>query len=118
MNELEALTRIAAIENKMSGGDWDEIEEARAIARAALAHRAPLGLELGRIYTYLDQPGNGIAWRLGVACVAAKPGGDPIDHGLSLLQELQANGFGVVVIDAARASQALGITKSPAAPDA
>lgn len=32
-----ALQRIAAIENKDYGADWDEIEEARAIAHAALA---------------------------------------------------------------------------------
>ena len=34
---LEACERIAAIENRPVGGDWDEIEEARAIARAAIA---------------------------------------------------------------------------------
>jgi hypothetical protein len=33
----EALERIAAIEDKMVGPDWEEIEEARSIARAALA---------------------------------------------------------------------------------
>jgi hypothetical protein len=33
---LEALKRIAAITNKSGGGDWDEIEEAREIARAAI----------------------------------------------------------------------------------
>ena len=32
-----ALKRIAAIEDKMFGGDWDEIEEARNIAVDALA---------------------------------------------------------------------------------
>jgi len=32
----EALERIAAIEDRMVGGDWEEIEEARGIARAAL----------------------------------------------------------------------------------
>ncbi|CAH2910565.1 MAG: hypothetical protein CPSOU_1809 [uncultured Paraburkholderia sp.] len=31
-----ALRKIAAIEDKMVGGDWDEIEEAWAIAREAL----------------------------------------------------------------------------------
>jgi hypothetical protein len=34
---LEALRKIAAIEDKMFGGDWDEIEEARMVARAAIA---------------------------------------------------------------------------------
>ena len=33
----EALEKIKAIENKMDGGDWDEIEEARLIAQSALA---------------------------------------------------------------------------------
>lgn len=32
----EALERIAAIEDRMVGGDWEEIEEARGIAREAL----------------------------------------------------------------------------------
>lgn len=31
-----ALRQIADIPNKLDGGDWDEIEEARAIASAAL----------------------------------------------------------------------------------
>jgi hypothetical protein len=35
----KALADIAAIEDKMFGGDWDEIEQARAIARAAIASR-------------------------------------------------------------------------------
>ena len=34
---LEALKKIAKIEDKMVGSDWEEIEEARAIARAAVA---------------------------------------------------------------------------------
>ena len=34
---VEALRKIAAIENQMVGGDWEEIEEAREIARAALS---------------------------------------------------------------------------------
>lgn len=32
----EALQQIAGIENKMVGGDWDEIEEARQIALQVL----------------------------------------------------------------------------------
>ena len=31
-----ALSAIAAIANRTEGGDWDEIEDARAIASAAL----------------------------------------------------------------------------------
>jgi hypothetical protein len=34
---LEALKKIAAIENQMYGLDWEEIDEARGIARAAIA---------------------------------------------------------------------------------
>ncbi len=33
----EALTSITKIENRYDGGDWDEIDEAREVARAALA---------------------------------------------------------------------------------
>jgi len=33
----EALKRIESIEDKLDGGDWDEIIEARAVAHAALA---------------------------------------------------------------------------------
>jgi len=37
LGELRAaLERISAIENHYGGGDWDEIEEARAIAIASL----------------------------------------------------------------------------------
>lgn len=34
---LEALQKIAAIEDQQFGGDWDEIIEAREIANAAIA---------------------------------------------------------------------------------
>lgn len=37
---VAALRTISAIENQMVGGDWDEIEEARAIARQALGETA------------------------------------------------------------------------------
>lgn len=36
-NAIKALQEIANIPNAMSGSDWDEIETAREIARAALA---------------------------------------------------------------------------------
>jgi hypothetical protein len=36
----EALRQIAAIENEMVGGDWDEIEQARRLARFALGYAA------------------------------------------------------------------------------
>lgn len=35
----KALRQISQIEDKMIGGDWDEIEEARAIANAALSQQ-------------------------------------------------------------------------------
>ena len=34
---VEALKQIAAIQDQMFGSDWEEIEEARTIARAALS---------------------------------------------------------------------------------
>ena len=34
---LDALRRIASIENKYNCGDWDEITEAREIAKKAIA---------------------------------------------------------------------------------
>ena len=34
---LQALTAISEIEDQLQGGDWDEIEEARDIANAALS---------------------------------------------------------------------------------
>jgi hypothetical protein len=37
---VAALRAIAAIENQMVGGDWDEIEQARAIAREALGEQS------------------------------------------------------------------------------
>lgn len=52
-----------------------------------------------RIYTYSQQPtDNVIAWRFGEACSKARPGGDYIDHGLSLLQQLQEKGYGITAI--------------------
>ena len=38
---VEALRKIAAIEDEMYGGDWEEIEKARGIADAALAKCQP-----------------------------------------------------------------------------
>ena len=58
--------------------------------------------DAARVFTYKNQPCNNVtAWRFGEACRAAQPGGDPIDHGLSLLQKLQERGYGIVAIDAA-----------------
>jgi len=51
-------------------------------------------------WTYQRQPGNVGAWAIGTACrKAMEPSaGDPIDRGLILLRELQAEGFGVYAI--------------------
>lgn len=48
-----------------------------------------------RAYTYRHQPDNLDAGKLGRAAAGTSSGGDSIDHGLSLLQQLQAQGFGV-----------------------
>lgn len=48
-----------------------------------------------RAYTYTEQPNNDHACKLGKSASAVKAGGDYIDAGLSLLEQLQANGFGV-----------------------
>lgn len=65
---------------------------------------AAQGLD-ARIYTYKNQPtDNVVAWRFGEACANAKPGGDYIDRGLSLLQQLEKKGYGLVEL-AAQAKQ-------------
>lgn len=53
-----------------------------------------------RAFTYTEQPGNEIAWRLGEATRLATyaAAGDCIDRGLSLLKGLQQKGFGVFQI--------------------
>jgi len=51
-----------------------------------------------RAYTHREQPDNFAAGRLGEAARAARPGGDLIDYGLSLLRQLQEQGFGVFEI--------------------
>lgn len=48
-----------------------------------------------RAYTYQHQPDNLDASKLGRAAASSSPDGDSIDHGLSLLQQLQEEGFGV-----------------------
>lgn len=55
--------------------------------------------EAKRAYTYKDQPGNMEATKLGRAVSLALPGGDSIDHGLSLLKALSDEGFGVFELD-------------------
>jgi hypothetical protein len=50
-----------------------------------------------RAYTYAEQPGNFVAYKLGRACsiTAKQSSGDWIDTGLALLCEMQKEGFGV-----------------------
>ncbi|MVW75350.1 hypothetical protein [Pseudomonas xionganensis] len=55
-----------------------------------------------RAYTYKEQPLNDHAWKLGQAASSVKPGGDYIDTGLSLLQQLEEAGFGVFELRALR----------------
>ena len=72
-----------------------------AIDRLA-ASDAPPAAQAVQVHTYKNQPGNVPAWGLGQACrrAAEAPAGDPIDRGLVLLRELQAEGFGVVALAA------------------
>ena len=51
-------------------------------------------------YTYTDQPDNLGAGKLGRAALGINPGGDLIDAGLSLLDRLSREGFGVFQIAA------------------
>lgn len=55
-----------------------------------------------RAYSYAEQPGDAVAYKLGVACIAAalRSAVDSIDRGLGLLKELQTQGFGVFDIGA------------------
>ena len=47
-------------------------------------------------WTYENQPGNVGTSALGACARNAQPGGDSIDHGLSLLRELHQRGLGIV----------------------
>ena len=70
-----------------------------AYALERTAPQAQADTRDARIYTYSQQPtDNVIAWRIGEACSKARPGGDYIDHGLSLLQQLQEKGYGITAI--------------------
>lgn len=51
-------------------------------------------------WTYINQPGNIGASVLGNCALRAKPGGDSIDHGLSLLRELHLQGLGIARVPA------------------
>ena len=59
-------------------------------------------------YTYTDQPDNLGAGKLGRAALGINPGGDVIDAGLSLLDRLSREGFGVFQIAASTGQEAAG----------
>lgn len=78
----------------------DEIKRLQAeigrLLAAQLSTPEPTINWRGTHFTYQNQPCDNVTcWRLGEAARGAKPGGDLIDHGLSLLQQLQKQGFGV-----------------------
>lgn len=58
------------------------------------------GPEVKRAYTYVEQPNNSGAYKLGRALVVAASAkyGDSIDQGLNLLKALHDEGFGVFEI--------------------
>lgn len=60
-----------------------------------------------RAYTYIHQPNNGPAWRLGLAASSASrmSAGDYIDRGLVLLKCLQDAGFGVYELDEGKSNE-------------
>ncbi len=84
---------------------------AREKAEALATPPAPATVEMRDVLTYQKQPDNIGAWRIGEACAKAKPGGDYIDHGLYLLKELEARGYGIVKLPAALAAPATDASK-------
>ena len=106
----EAMTlALEALENRTSLMKWQKARDAVREALAKQEQGEPVACLVGtkgsafdspktkRAYTYTEQPNNIVAYKLGRACTAASSnlGGDAIDAGLSLLKELQAEGFGV-----------------------
>lgn len=118
---LRSVAKAARTVKQNLGGPAVRIDLGKAAAEAFWASidtvvqhltaqqvKAPSHIPLGEtIYTSpgeevcfcytRGQPGNVDASRLGEACrrAAEKPGGDYIDGGLSLLKELEAQGYGV-----------------------
>lgn len=80
----------------------DQLRE--LLARPAPGVPEPSINWFGTHFTYKNQPCDNVTcWRLGEAARSAKPGGDLIDHGLSLLHELEKRGYGVYSLAAAQA---------------
>lgn len=101
----------------MTGGTLQTVY--RAMLNAAPAAPAAQAYEIGiygkaydlpskrRAYTYDEQPDSVVASRLACALSSVEPGGDSIDHGLSLLNQLQEAGFGVFELAAHRDQEAV-----------
>ncbi len=109
-SELCTLYGLAEAECKRLRAEMERTTNNRDMWKSQCERQADdlrkLRKDAERVFTYKNQPcDNVIAWRFGEACRAAQPGGDPIDHGLSLLQKLQEKGYGIVAIDAAKEAQ-------------
>lgn len=78
-------------------GYRDAVEHTVQICKLGDYGSAFDGPEVTRAYTYQHQPHNSVAFRLGQACYLAMEnrGGDSIDLGLSLLQQLERVELGV-----------------------
>jgi hypothetical protein len=120
--------RVAEVESKWGAPEGSDKQGREALAAVAAMverqarYRQPHCLETTNIHllTYTDQPNNVEAWRLGESCRKARPGGDYIDRGLSLLFELHARGYGIVRIppmDAAKAEEVRGLFDSSLGPE-
>lgn len=75
------------------------VQKGTAIRKLGIMGAAFDPPSLRRAYTYSDQPNNTTAWKLGRVACKYRSGGDFIDYGLQLLQQLQYEGFGVFEID-------------------
>lgn len=93
---------VAALSAQQSAPERVSVPECK-LGILGRAYDAP---SVCRAYTYQDQPHSDHAWKLGKAAAAVKAGGDWIDTGLSLLEQLQENGFGVFELRALLASHA------------
>jgi hypothetical protein len=107
----DLLGVLTQIDNMTSGLT---LAKAEAEARPVTTYSCTLGLTgkafdpptVHRAYTYAHQPNNEGAYGLGSAAKNARPGGDFIDHGLSLLRQLEERGFGVFELPARQALSA------------
>lgn len=93
-----------ACDAAMPANDIVRTVKVRKMGIHGKAYDAP---EAKRAYSYSDQPDSVAAHKLGGACDSASlaSAGDWIDRGLSLLRELQGQGFGVFELDDVAASE-------------